>query len=140
MYKFYLISSNIISVVGSILSIAAGVYSWQVYRKLKREQQRLNKKVRVTVACGPKNFSLPGEILGAEFSRQELLGCLGMLPRNNENKGQRFSIDYLCTPGFHQHINEISKSNEDRHLIIPCTEEEFNQFDLELIRESQKIS
>jgi hypothetical protein len=137
MEKFYLIA-NLFGIVGSIFSIAAGVYSWKVNRRQKREQRRLNKKITVTVACGPKNFDLPGEILGAEFSRSELLGCLGMLPRNEKEKGQRFYIDFLSTPKFHQQINDISKSNENRHLIIPCTEKEFNQFDLELIHENQK--
>ena len=139
MEKFYLIA-NIIGIVGAFFSTLAWIYSWQVNRKIKREQRRQNKKIKVSLACDPKSFDLPGEIRGAEFSRAELLGCLGMLPMKEKEKRQRFLIEFLSTPRFHQLINEISESNEDRNFIIPCNEIEYNQFDLDLIRENQKKS
>ena len=55
-----------------------------------------------------------------------------MLPLTK--KGGRFSLDYLSTPQFLQQINQISGGQEEENVLtISCTEEEFNQFDLERI-------
>lgn len=47
-----------------------------------------------------------------------------------KKKGQRFTIEYTNTPEFLKRINEIVEGNEDTTLTIPCTKEEFEQFDL----------
>jgi hypothetical protein len=45
-------------------------------------------------------------------------------------KGQKYSIAYLNTPEFFRQIAQLDEGIGEGVLTIPCTQEEFNQFDL----------
>ncbi len=68
------------------------------------------------------------ELRRAELTRAEILGRLGMIPM--KTKGSRFSLSYLNKPEFLAQINQIMDGSGDAVLTIPCTQEEFEQFDL----------
>jgi hypothetical protein len=125
---------NVCLGIGSVIfSCVAGCNSWQVNRKLKREQRRQNKKVKIKLVCGSKNYELPVEVRRAEFSRAEVLGLLGMIPlRNKEQKN--FFLGYLNTSNFRSRFNEILEGSNDTILQISCNEEEYNQFDFDNIQ------
>ncbi|MCI5145664.1 MAG: hypothetical protein D3923_09060 [Candidatus Electrothrix sp. AR3] len=89
---------------------------------------KLSKRVSIVLQCGGEKIELPLELRLADFSRMELLGRIGMLPL--KKTGRRFTIGYLHTSDFLCKINEIRESVEDGTLIIPCTEEELQQFDV----------
>lgn len=123
---------SVIGVIGALFSIVAGVYSFKVNQQLKKEKLRQNKKIPVQLVYGSKTYELPVGIRRAEFSRSEVLGYLGMLPM--KDKGNRFSVGYLNTAQFFFRLNEILEGNGDSTLQIPCTEMEFNQFDLDAVQ------
>jgi hypothetical protein len=75
---------------------------------------------------------LPIELRRAELTRAEILGRIGMIPM--KEKGKRFSLEYLNTSKFLRRINEIIEGHGDSDLVIPCTEEELNQFDYRKIQ------
>jgi hypothetical protein len=131
MEKLYQLA-NIISIISTVFSILAWINSWQVNRRLKREQRRQNKKIKIELICGSKSYELPGEIRRAEFSRAEVLGLLGMIPM--KVKGQRFVLGYLNTPKFRFRFNEILEGGNDTILQISCNEEEYNQFEFDNIQ------
>jgi len=58
----------------------------------------------------------------AEITRAEILGRLGMILM--KLRGCRFSPEFL------RRLNEIIQGSEDTVLTIPCTQQEFEQFDL----------
>lgn len=136
MEKFYQLANNIsifTGIVSAIFSIVAGWNSWRVNQKLKHEQQRKNKKIKIKLVCGSKNYELPVEVRRAEFSRAEVLGLLGMIPlRDKEQK--KFFLGYLNTSDFRSRFNEILEGSNDTILQISCNEEEYNQFDFDNIQ------
>ena len=47
-----------------------------------------------------------------------------------KEKGKRFSLNYLGEKEFLQRLNEIREGDGDSILVIPCNQEEFEQFDV----------
>lgn len=77
---------------------------------------------------GADEIQLPVELRGAKTTRAEILGRLGMIPM--KQSGSRFSVAFLNTPEFLRRLNEIIQGGEGTVLTIPCTQKEFEQFDL----------
>jgi hypothetical protein len=103
-----------------------------IQEKLSREQDFLNSKITVVLAYGTQKHVLPLELTRSDLSRAEILGRIAMLPMSRTQSGRRFSISYFNTRSFLQNINDIKSARSgDATLIIPCTEEEFKQFDLD---------
>jgi hypothetical protein len=121
-------AAGISSIFGALFSLFAWINTWCLHRKISQEQRRKNKKVTVILQNGADCLELPVELRRAELTRAEILGRLGMIPM--KVKGQRFSLGYLNTPEFLRQINDISASNGDCILTIPCKEEEFSQFEI----------
>ncbi|WLE96850.1 MAG: hypothetical protein QTN59_19500 [Candidatus Electrothrix communis] len=85
-------------------------------------------KITVTLVHGSKKKELPLEMRRSDFTRPEIFGRIGMLPL--KEKGRRFQLSYISTPEFLQQLNRIRENDGEAALVIPCTEEEFSQFDL----------
>lgn len=62
-----------------------------------------------------------------DLTRAEILGRLGMVPM--KQPGKRFAIRHLATPEFIRAINEVV-DRKTSELVIPCSQEEFDQFDI----------
>jgi len=123
------LAGAIASILGAIFALMAWVKARLVQKRLESEQARQNKKVTVTLQHGSQKLELPVELRRAELTRAEILGRLGMIPM--KNKGQRFSLGFLNTPEFLKQLNQIMNSDGDAVLAIPCTKEEYEQFDLQ---------
>jgi len=69
----------------------------------------------------------------ADLTRAELLGRLGMVPVKKDQKGEeqkRFTISYFNSKEFFERLNALILGNGSDVLIIPCSKEEFEQFDI----------
>lgn len=120
--------ADIIGIVSAIFSLLAWQQARQIHQQIELEKQRQNKRVQVVLRYGAEDIQLPVELRRAETTRAEILGRLGMIPM--KERGKRFSLDYLNTPEFLRRLNEIIQGGEDTVLTIPCTRDEFEQFDL----------
>ncbi len=120
---------TLVSLLAAVFALLAWLKARRVQKDLQTEKARQNKTIMVTLQHGGKGtLELPVELRRAEFTRSEILGRLGMIPM--KTKGSRFSLTYLNTAEFLKQINQIMDGNGDAVLTIPCTEEEFEQFDL----------
>ncbi|WP_017327461.1 hypothetical protein [Synechococcus sp. PCC 7336] len=99
------------------------------FEQEKEHQKKLqHQKVKVMLCYGDNKFELPLELRRSELTRAEVLGRIGMIPLKGEEK--KFSIRFFNTPIFLQQIHEIQEGDRDSTLMIPCNQEEFEQFDL----------
>jgi len=100
--------------------------------KARQEEQRLNEVVDVALRFG----AMPGKevmhIIRNEFTRAELQGRLANVPLVDLNQKFFNRPKYFATNEFQNKINEIITGNQTK-LEILCDEEEFNQFDFELL-------
>lgn len=97
-------------------------------QKLKERQEQ---KISVKLQNGARQLlDLPIELCRAELTRAEILGRIGMIPM--AEKGKRFTLSYLSTPDFLRQIHQVVEGNGDDVLTIPCNEEEFKQFNLDV--------
>lgn len=126
------IIGNSASIVGTLFALFAWRESLQVKQVLEKERRRQEEQVSVALVCGSDKLILPSKIRRAELSRAEILGRVGMLPKNLDKlitvKQERFALDYLNTSEFLNNIDKIVSSRE-KQLTIRCTPEELNQFD-----------
>jgi hypothetical protein len=121
--------ADTIGIFGAGFAFYAAIQARQIRKAQELEQQRQNKKVTVLLKYGDALHRLPVELRRADLTRAEILGRIGMIPM--KQKGERFSLSHLNTPEFLKHINQIVEGTGDADLIIPCTREEFEQFDLQ---------
>lgn len=124
--------ANLLAIVSIVPLIWTAVNTYI----LRSEQRKRNKKVRVKLVVASqatKSYELPSPIRGGDFSRIEVMGRLGMIPIQEKaaerNKG-KFDLKHVSRPEFMKEIERIRDLKVDATLIIPCTEEEFHQFEL----------
>ncbi len=121
--------ADVFGIVGAIFALMAWLESRRIRANLRQEQERQNRKVTVVLQHGANKLELPVELRRAELTRAEVLGRLGMLPM--KNKGVRFALGYVNTPEFFRSVGQVAASSGDAILTIPCSADEFAQFDLD---------
>ncbi|KAA0224696.1 hypothetical protein EDS67_22780 [candidate division KSB1 bacterium] len=119
---------SFVSILAALFSLLAWLKARRVQKDLQNEKARQSKKITVTLQYGGQKIELPVELRRAELTRAEILGRLGMIPM--KKTGARFSLSYLNKLEFQKQLNQIMDGNGDAVLTIPCTQEEFEQFDL----------
>ena len=97
-------------------------------RQNERNIARQNEKISVVLKHDSGEIKIPGKVRREDFSRQEVLGRIGMIPM--KEKGQRFTIKYPNMTSFLEEVNRISESKGDGTLYIDCSKEDLEQFDL----------
>ncbi|MEI6639382.1 MAG: hypothetical protein WCL46_06670 [Chlorobium sp.] len=122
--------ADVLSVLGAVF---AGFAWWQAKRnnnQMRKEKERMNRQVKVILrlAESQRQIILPVHLRRHELTRAELLGRIGMIPR--KNKGNFFALSYCHSPSFFQELNRIQASDQEENLIIPCSLEEMEQFDV----------
>jgi hypothetical protein len=122
-------NSYFFEVVGQVSNLAGaigGIVAAFGALKVLRAQKRALEGVTITLVLQGHGAEreLPLEMLRKDVSRAELLGRLGMALKN---QGQRFSLAALSTPAFMRAVNEVAEGKTS-NLIIPCTEQEMEQF------------
>ena len=116
------------SILGTLFALMAWIQAYRINKTIEAEKINKNKKIIVVLQHGPQKIELPIELLRSEFTRAEILGRIGMIPTKDNN--QRFSLGYLNNHEFLDQINQINEASGEGLLTIPCTKEEYNQFDL----------
>ncbi|MEI2698787.1 MAG: hypothetical protein V9E94_10730 [Microthrixaceae bacterium] len=123
--------ADLIGILGAVFALFAWRQARQIREDQQREQIRQNQLVQIKLQYGKQSYDLPVlQLRRGELTRAEILGRIGMIPMRTKEKGKRFEIRYVNTAEFLQQINQILDGNKDGILTIPCTEQEFNQFDL----------
>jgi len=123
--------ADVIGILGAVFALLAWRQAWQIREDQQREQIRQNQVVQVKLQYGKQSHDLPLlRLRRGELARAEVLGHIGISPM--KKKGQRFEIRYTNTAEFVQQINQILDGASDGILTIPCTQQEFDQFDLQI--------
>ena len=63
-----------------------------------------------------------------DLTRAELLGYIGMIPTPGDEK-VFVKLPWLSQPAFFEDLEKV-KNGKDDHIVIRCTQREFDQFDL----------
>lgn len=126
--------------IADFIGILGGVFAffawWQASRLRKdaeQERQRQNSRIKVILRYGGQTYQLPVDLRRAELTRSELLGRLGMIPIKKDERGneqKRFAISHLNSKEFFERLDELVLGNGNDVLIIPCKQEEFEQFEI----------
>lgn len=114
--------------VANLSGLVAAVFSaaiW-VHIRLTERRQAEEVQVKLRLESGEREHVLPLAIVRRDLGRAELLGRIGMLPMRQ--KGARFALRALGSPDFMSDLNQVIESRTST-LVIPCSEEEFDQFD-----------
>jgi len=121
---------QILGGVADVAGVTGAIISALVLLRLKLAEQKMQEDVQVLLRLEGEEgrvIALPLALKRRDLGRAELLGRLGMLPMRQ--KGARFALRALSNPAFMQGINEVT-DGKTSVLVIPCTEDEIDQFDL----------
>ncbi|NUM45124.1 MAG: hypothetical protein HUU38_10480 [Anaerolineales bacterium] len=121
--------ADIIGITGAIFALFAWLQARQLKKIQEIEQIRQNKKIKVVLNYGLEKIELPIELRRAEFNRAEILGRIGMIPMKDKEQ-KRFKLEYLHSVQFYQQVTQLMDGVNEGLLTIPCSKEEFYQFDL----------
>ncbi|MBF0585470.1 LapA family protein [Prosthecochloris sp. N3] len=124
--------ADLIGIAGAFFALFAWLWSiWSMVRASK-EKKRLRQRIPVVLKTREslRSLELPVHFRRDELNRQELMGRIGMIPM--KKKGKRFEIRYTNQPDFLEAINRIKESSVLEPLVIPCSDEEIEQFDVSI--------
>jgi hypothetical protein len=95
----------------------------------RSEKRRLNKIVSIHLynVDSQEDYILPFGMRRGDLTRAELLGYIGMIPTPGEEK-VFVKLPWLSQPTFFEDLEKV-KNGEDDHIVIRCTQSEFDQFD-----------
>lgn len=125
--------ADIIGVAGAFFAGFAWYKTRQLQRVWKREEERLDKKVKVILKGPTEHIRLAFDLRRRETTRAEILGRIGMIPLLPLPDGKpktRFEIDYTNTEEFLKRMYEIIDGKDDEEFIIICEPKEIEQFNL----------
>lgn len=127
-------AANLLGLLSTTFALFAWLEARRINKKHRLEQARLNKEITITLKSeNGDHYSLPVNMYRRELTRAELLGYLGMLPTKDKN---RFRIDYLTTQAFFKELNKALSESDSYEIFIPCTQQEYNQFNFEDVLQS----
>jgi hypothetical protein len=132
--------ADVIAIGTLVFSIGAAVYSRRNFRLLQQEQTRKNEKVKIILsAVGGRQREVPLPIRRGDVTRAEILGLIGMIPINKEKQIKveqqpRFRLPDLGKEDFLHQLDEVRDGKRGPAVIIRCTDEELDQFDLDALR------
>lgn len=117
--------------LAELIGFAVLIWTFINVRILRTEQREGNKKITLLLEVEgqpSRSYTVPGTIRRKDFSRAEIMGRLGMIPRKNNTPN--FVLGYVQkNPKFLLRIERIYEAKKDITMTIPCSPEEFDQFD-----------
>ncbi|GAB4282015.1 MAG: hypothetical protein Kow0080_35810 [Candidatus Promineifilaceae bacterium] len=113
--------ANTIAIIGIPFTVWRLYVNWQADKQMRQE-------ISIELQCNELNATkiLPVKLRRSDFSRAEILGYLGMFKPEH---GERFHLSYLSQPKFIRELQRIQNSKKPETLIIPCTPDEFKQYE-----------
>jgi hypothetical protein len=111
-----------------VFALLAWFNTIRIRRDQRREQQRLDEKVRLRLSNREETrlIDLPGAMRRAEVTRAEVLGWIGMLPM--KVKGKRYEIAYINEADFLDQLSQVQTGRGETLLRIYCSSQELAQF------------
>lgn len=133
-YVLSLVSNfaDVLALISAIFAVAAWYQARKARREATYERNRLAQPVAIMLRLvgEDREITLPVSLRRADVSRAEVLGRLGMIPMRE--KGKRFSIKHLGSNEFLVQLDALREGNgTQRQLVIPCSVEEIEQFELQ---------
>ena len=125
---------TICGIIGMIVSIIVWIKSSKIENFLQKEKTRANESIKFILSDGKEEHEIVPSLRRREVSRSEIQGRLGTIPRKDENS-PFYKIKYTNKREYYEQIDKIiNGSNEqgDTKLVIECTQQEFEQFILDL--------
>lgn len=124
------IIADILGIIAAVIAIWTLCNTYKILKENRAEKERLNQKVKIILKDYDSNNSiqLQGKISKSEILRYEVLGRIGMLPMKVPKT--RYEIRYIHSNEFFDQLNDVKKSHDKDKIIIPCSKEELDQFDV----------
>lgn len=117
-------ASIVAGMIALLVSISIQFYLW-------RKEKRDNALIDIRLHCpDPETTILQGQIRRKNLTRAEVQGLLGILPM--KEKGKRYELQALNQKVFFDVLEEAQVNAQIHELVIPCTAQELEQFDLDL--------
>ncbi len=125
----------LINLCSELLAVALLFFLFELLIEKPKARQAAAKIYIVLKENGSsQEVMFPVPLRRSEFSRQEVLGILGMIPMKevpgSKGKQERYKIKYVSDPEFLSDVNKIAAGDGDDTIRIRCTEEEMQQFDI----------
>lgn len=131
MMDFWSVFGKIADGVSILAAIVAFIGWWQVSRlnrQFNKERARQAQLIHVVLQNrdAPQQLTLPIAMRRSEVTRSEVLGLIGMARKG----GGRYDLAYISRAAFGEDMERIKASATENTLVIPCSNGEFQQFDV----------
>lgn len=121
---------DILDKIGIFAAVASIFVSLSIRLYLWRKEKRENALIDIRLYCSDPEvlISLQGQIRRKNLTRAEVQGLLGILPM--KEKGKRYELQALNQKAFFDALEEAQVNGAIQELVITCSEQELEQFDL----------
>lgn len=120
-----------LSVYAGLLSpVVSGAVWFKLQLQKEFNQQRI--VISLVIPGSEKKITLPCRIERKHLTRAEVMGVLGVLPMVEE--GKRYDIQFFNSVEFYARLENAQDLAEQTELLIECTEQELEQFNLEKMK------
>lgn len=122
--------ANVIEIVTFFVAVSIWFMTTRINQNVRLEKKRREKQVAIRLVNGNLYYELPVKLRGSEVARGEILGRIGMIPidQNNKLTDRGFLIEYISSEAFIRRINEIQDETNNTILEISCNDKEYLQF------------
>ncbi len=127
----------LINLCSELLAVALLFFLFELLIEKPKARQAAAKIYIVLKENGSsQEVMFPVPLRRSEFSRQEVLGIIGMIPRKEASddskvgKQDRYKIKYMSDPEFLLDVNRIAAGEGNETIRIRCTEAEMQQLDI----------
>lgn len=130
-----------IGIVTGIVSIIIWFLSARTWFLVKRREERDNQRITIKLQHedDTRQITLPAHPRRRDLTRGEIQGLVGTLPVAASPPGggsqPRYRIAFFLKDEFYPKLEELQEDESKSELIITCTAAEWNQFDIEQIKQ-----
>jgi len=119
-----------ISIVAALVGMCFSIAIW-LNQKNKEKQDNVLIDIRLHCPEPETTVTLQGQIRRKNLTRAEVQGLLGILPM--KDKGKRYALPALNQRAFFEALEQAQVDSKIDVLVIECTAEELQQFDLNIL-------
>lgn len=121
---------DILDKIGIFAAVASIFVSLSIRFYLWRKEKQDNALIDIHLYCPEPEITirLQGQIRRKNLTRAEVQGLLGILPM--KDKGKRYELQALNQKAFFDALEEAQVNTNIYELVIACTSQELEQFDL----------
>lgn len=124
---------DILDKIGIFAAVASIFVSLSIRLYLWRKEKQDNALIDICLYCPEPEITirLQGQIRRKNLTRAEVQGLLGILPM--KEKGKRYELQALNQKAFFDALEEAQVNTNIYELVIACTAQELEQFELGLL-------